>query len=260
MTPTPSPGSITGEPFSIDGPAPTGDVGVLVLHGFTSGPASVQPWADAMAAQGFTVRAPLLPGHGTRWQDLNRTTFADWLAAATDSLSELSGRCGTVVVGGLSMGGTLSLRLAELHPEQVGGLILVNPSVTSLRKEFAVLPVLKYLVPSLAGIASDIAAPGVAELAYPRTPLKAIDSLRRAWPVVRNDLGRVRCPLLLLHSRVDHVVEPVNARIVLDGIGSTDVTEVVLERSYHVATLDHDAGMIAQRSAEFVARVAGVPR
>ena len=60
-----------------------GDVGVLLFHGFTSDPASLRAWADHLVTEGYSVRLPLLPGHGTRWQDANHTTFADWLGAAT---------------------------------------------------------------------------------------------------------------------------------------------------------------------------------
>lgn len=239
--------------YSHDG----GDVGVLVCHGFTGSPDSMRGWAEHLAAAGYTVRLPRLPGHGTRWQDANRTTFADWLATVAAALSELSGRCRAVVVVGLSMGGTLTLRLAELHPEAISGIVLVNPSILTLRKDMQFLPVLKYLVPAMKGIASDIADPDAVELGYARTPLKAADSLRRAWPVVRADLRSITMPVLLLRSRVDHVVEPENSKVLLETIASTDVTEIVLERSYHVATLDYDKQIIFDSSVEFIRRITG---
>jgi carboxylesterase len=239
--------------FSHDG----GDVGVLVCHGFTGSPDSMRGWAEHLVQAGYTVRLPRLPGHGTRWQDANRTTFEDWLATVTASLTELTQRCRAVVVCGLSMGGTLTLRLAELHPDTIAGIVLVNPSILTLRKDMAFLPVLKHVIPSLKGIASDIADPAAVELGYSRTPLKAADSLRRAWPVVRAGLGSVTMPVLLLRSRVDHVVEPENSRVLLASISSTDVTEIVLERSYHVATLDYDKQVIFDSSVEFIRRVTG---
>jgi carboxylesterase len=249
MTPTSGTGAV--EPFRFDG----GDVGVLLCHGFTGSPASLRPWADRLAAEGFTVELPLLPGHGTTWQQLNTTTFDDWLRAVSDVLVKLAARCRTVVVCGLSMGGALALRLAELHPEQVTGIVLVNPSVMGLNPALRVLPVLKYLVPSIKGVADDIARPDTTELGYRRTPLKAVDALRKGWAVTRKDLALIRQPVLLLHSRVDHVVEPENSRLILDSISATDVTEVVLERSFHVATLDYDAELIFDESVAFIRRV-----
>ena len=239
------------EPFRFDG----GDVGVLLCHGFTGSPASLRPWADRLAAEGFTVELPLLPGHGTTWQQMNTTTFDDWLGAVTAALLQLTGRCRSVVIGGLSMGGALALRLAELHGERIAGIVLVNPSVMGLNPALRVVSVLKYLVPSIKGVADDIARPNTTELGYRRTPLKAVHALRKGWAVTRRDLVLVRQPVLLLHSRVDHVVEPENSQLILDSVSSTDVTEVVLERSYHVATLDYDAELIFDQSVDFVRRV-----
>ncbi len=251
----PGNGTASAQPFAHDGDGPRGQVGVLLCHGLTGTPQSLRPWADHLAAAGYTVRLPLLPGHGTRWQDANRTTFADWLATVSASLAELRSRCRAVVVCGLSMGGTLTLRLAQLHPDAISGIVLVNPSILSLRRNMKILPLIKYFIPSLKGIASDIADPDVAEDGYDRTPLKATDSLRRAWAVVRADLGSIRLPVLLMHSAVDHVVEPENSRVLLASLGSDDVTEVVLQRSYHVATLDYDAPEIFARSVDFIERV-----
>ena len=252
---TPASRSAALEPFRHDG----GDVGVLLCHGFTGSPASLLPWAQRLADEGFSVRLPLLPGHGTSWQQMNRTTFDDWLGEVRTALTDVAGHCRTVVVGGLSMGGTLTLRLAELHPESIAGIVLVNPSVMSLRKEMAALPVLKLLVPSFKGITDDIARPGATEFGYDRTPLKAVDALRKGWAVTRADLPQITMPVLLLRSRVDHVVEPENAALILDRIASTDVVEIVLERSYHVATLDFDDELIFDESVAFARRVTKEP-
>ena len=115
---------------------------------------------------------------------------------------------------------------------------------------------LKHLVPSVKGVTDDIAQPGRTELGYTRTPLKAVDALRKGWATTRRDLALVRAPMLLLHSRVDHVVEPENSRLILDSVSADDVTEIVLERSFHVATLDFDAESIFDESVAFIRRIA----
>lgn len=240
------------EPFAHDG---SPDIGVLLCHGFTGSPQSMAPWGDRLADAGLTVRCPLLPGHGTTWQDMNRTGWPDWYRAVDEAFTDLAGRVRSVFVFGLSMGGTLSLRLAEQHGSAVAGLVLVNPSVATERKDAPLLPLLSKILPSMPGISDDIKKPGASELAYRRLPLRAAASLSKLWAEVRRDLGRVDQPLLLLRSAVDHVVEPVNARIILDGVRSADVREVVLQDSYHVATLDNDAPLIFDASVEFAERV-----
>lgn len=239
------------EPFAHDG----GDVGVLLCHGFTGTPQSLRPWAERLAGEGLTVRLPLLPGHGTAWPDLNMTGWDDWYDAAQRSLDELTARCRAVVVGGLSMGGAIAARLAAERPNDVAGLVLVNPAFVSDDVRLRALPVIKHLVPSLPGIASDIARPGTTELAYDRTPLKALHSFVRSWDETVRALANVTAPLLVLHSRVDHVVPPRSSALLLSRVSSKDVTEIVLENSFHVATLDHDGDLIEKASLEFIDRV-----
>ena len=244
------------EPFHADG----GPVGVLLCHGFTGTPQSLRPWAEYLAAQGYTVSLPRLPGHGTHWRDANATSWTDWYAEVERAYTDLAARCETVFACGLSMGATLALRLAQQTGDALAGLVLVNPSVTTQRFDAKYLvPVLGRVVPAWKGIGSDIKKPGSVETAYPLVPLKALLSLRQLWALVLADLPRVRQPLLVFRSRVDHVVEPVNTRIVLGSVASQDTTERVLENSYHVATLDNDAPEIFATSAEWISARSGRP-
>ncbi|MGO1972587.1 MAG: alpha/beta hydrolase [Propionibacteriaceae bacterium] len=232
-----------------------GPVGVLLCHGFTGSPVSMRPWADHLADAGLRVALPRLPGHGTVWQDLNRTSWTDWYAAVERELEVLAADCEQVFVAGLSMGGALALRLAEHHPDTVRGLILVNPAVAVADPRLLALPLLKYMVPSLAGITNDIAKPGVDEGGYSRNPLRALHSQTHLWSDVRARLDQVRQPVLLCLSATDHVIDPSSARILRAELGSTDLTEMVLHRSHHVATLDHDAELIFDGSLAFIQRL-----
>lgn len=147
-------------PYSADG----GPVGVLLCHVLSGCPLPLRPWAGFLAAAGATVRLALLPGHGRHREDLGATRWADWYAVVERELLLLRERCETVVVMGLSMGGTLALRLAEEQPHAVDGLALVNPNVSSARA--SIHPV----------------------------PLRALQSVRRRWlsDAVAADLVLVR--------------------------------------------------------------------
>lgn len=238
-------------PFSYDGSR----TGVLVCHGFTGTPQSMRPLADRFAQEGLTVRLPRLPGHGTTWQDLNRTRWPDWYASVDAALAQLTSRCDRVVTVGLSMGGTLATMLAQEHPDQVDGLVLINPAFPFGDPRLLALPVLQHLVPSIAAISGDIKKPGATETAYDRTPLKALHSQIGMWKRVTRDLPAITQPVLLMHSPEDHVVGPEASDLFLARISSSDVTEVLLENSYHVATLDHDAPLIEDEAVKFVRRV-----
>lgn len=232
-------------------------IGVLLSHGFTGSPASIRPWGEHLGALGYGVAVPLLPGHGTTWQELNTLRWEDWYAELARTFDALRAEHDAVVVGGLSMGGALVLRLAADRPDDVAGVMVVNPAVATKRLDVKLLPVLKHLVPSFPAIANDIKKPGVDEHGYSRTPLKAIHSLIRAWPSLRADLPRITAPLVYFRSADDHVVDDASEPLVLDGISSTDVTRIALPESFHVATLDNDAPTIFEESAAFVARVTG---
>jgi carboxylesterase len=236
------------EAFAFDG----GDVGALMLHGFTGSPFSMRPWGEHLAAAGLRVLGPRLPGHGTRWQEMNLTRWQDWYGEIERGFDTLRRTCDQVFVMGLSMGGTLALRLAEEKGDDLAGVVTVNASLLTLRKDARLLPYVARLVPSLKAIGDDIKKPGVTEHAYDRTPLRAAVSLSHLWRLVAADLGKVTQPLLVFRSAEDHVVEPASGALLLSAVATDDVREVVLEDSYHVATLDNDAELIFRESLEFV--------
>ena len=251
------------EPLSIAArPELTGGrrIGVLLSHGFTGQPASMKPWARALADEGYGVIVPRLPGHGTRWQDLNRSTYDEWYGEASRAFDSLCLDHDIVVVAGLSMGGSLVLRLAEDHADKITGVILVNPAVATKRLDVKLLPVLKYLVPAFPGIASDIKKPGTNEYGYTRTPLKAAHSMMIGWRSVVANLGKVTAPVLYFRSRIDHVVDGLSEDVIARGVGSSDFDMVYLEESYHVATLDNDLPEIIRTSLDFLARVTSAAR
>ena len=240
------------EPFRHEG----GETAVLLCHGFTGSPQSMRPWAQHLADRGLTVSLPLLPGHGTRWEDLGVTGWQDWYAEVDRELRLLRDRSARVFVAGLSMGGALALRLAARHGDAVSGVMVVNPANRVHGVAAHALPVLRHLVPATKGIASDIAKPVIRELGYDRVPLHAAHSLRNFFRLVDRELPQVTQPLLLMRSPQDHVVPPADSARILSRVSSADVTEVLLEQSYHVATLDHDAELIFRESTAFIGRLA----
>ena len=241
------------EPWFHDG----NSTGVLLIHGFTGSPASMTPWAKAMAKHGWTIRVPRLPGHGSRWQDMNLTTWEDWYSEVERNFQILKASCDHVFVFGLSMGGSLTLRLAEQHGSEISGIVLVNAAVHSERPDRHLLPAISRVLKSFPGISNDIKKPGQDEVAYGKIPLKAAHSLSKLWKIVKDDIAQVDQPILLFRSEEDHVVEASNAEWILAHVSSTSTSEVILHDSYHVATLDNDAHIIESMSADFIHEITG---
>jgi carboxylesterase len=230
-------------------------VGVLLSHGFTGSPASMVPWGQHLAAHGFGVAVPRLPGHGTSWQEMNRTGWHDWYDELQRTFEKLKAEHDDVVVGGLSMGGGLVLKLAADRGREVSGVMLVNAAVASNNKQLLAVPVLKRFIPSMPGIGNDIKKPGQDEYGYDRVPLKALGSMMAGWKTVRADLAKVTQPIIHFRSAEDHVVDPSSSQIIASKVSSRDVQERILEDSYHVATLDNDAPAIFEESVAFILRV-----
>jgi len=250
------------EAWSAPGTGTRARTGVLLVHGFTGSPFSLRPLAELIAAHGFTVDLPRLPGHGTTWRDMLPTRYDDWRAHVESSVRALSTRTDRVVLVGLSMGGTLALDVASGTGARVAGVVTINAQILDRTGIVVKLgPYLEKILPvvpaAMAGLtANDIAKPDVGEQAYGWVPSAAGNSLLRALPRVREQLGRMPCPVLVMYSRNDHSVSPENSRALLRLIQCPELSELVLERSYHVATLDYDQGLIEERVVEFADKLA----
>ncbi|ALX50241.1 alpha/beta hydrolase [Lentibacillus amyloliquefaciens] len=230
---------------------PGNTTGILVIHGFTGTTQSMHYLGKQFAEEGFTVFGPRLTGHGTDPEDMEQRTYHDWIESAENGLEKLQATCEEVFVAGLSMGGTLTLYLAENHPE-IKGIMPINAAthMPDLIENYASLKDTETrFVP---GIGSDIKQEDTQELAYKQTPVKSMKEGIDLFEMVRRNLGDVKAPAIIFSSAVDHVVPPENSQEIYDSISSEDREFVVLENSYHVATLDNDKELIAKKCVKFV--------
>ncbi|PAD38662.1 alpha/beta fold hydrolase [Terribacillus sp. 7520-G] len=224
------------------------EIGILLSHGFTGSTQSMRPLGEAYAKAGYTVCGPRLYGHGTHYEDMEQTSHEDWIASVEEGYHWLKERCDTIFVTGLSMGGTLSLYMAENHPD-IRAIIPINaavsvPSMESVHE----LQDVRFLD----AIGSDIKKTGIKELAYEKTPVRSVKEILQLMEAVKRDLSKVTCPALIFVSDEDHVVPPVNAKLIHDAIGSERKAIYPLHDSYHVATLDHDQQIIIDKTLAFI--------
>ena len=238
---------------------PGNSVGVLLIHGFTGSAAEMRPMGQYLAAQGYTVVGPLLPGHGTTWQDMARRKWTEWADAVEQTYQALKRRCQKVFVSGGSMGGLLALYLAERHRE-IAGIIPMAPAlfVTDWRVGLAWL--VKYFVPfkpyDPTREGDDLTDPEARSRylwSYMGTPVAAAEQLVVLQRVVRRDLAKVAMPTLIFQGTRDRSVKPESAVHALSHITSPDKELVWWSRSGHCLWVDSEREQVWQKTHQFIA-------
>jgi carboxylesterase len=233
----------------------TGNVGALVVHGFTGDPSSMREIAEVFGAAGFHVELPRLSGHGTSVEEMAGTRWADWTRDAENALGELRKRCSKVVVVGLSMGGAITLWLASRHAD-LSGIVCINPTTKSSPAKLAgarlAVKAGKKFAPA---IGSDISDPAVKETSYDANPLEpAISLFADGLKPLSKTYGSIKVPLLLFTATNDHVVSPKESDFLASKYAGS-IERVVLERSFHVATQDVEKEIVNAKALEFAKRV-----
>ena len=238
--------------WGAEGHGPKKKIGILLIHGFTGSPVSMRPWAEYLNKLGYTVSVPLLPGHGTRPEDLNLVKWNEWPTKAEEELNKLLVQCEKVFIAGLSMGGGLTLNIATRYSKKIEGIILVNPMIH-----------VRFVPPQIAwaisrfqkmrdSVGDDIKKPGVTEHGYDSLPALGVYQLLKMLTYTRKRLHDVTAPLQLFHSVDDHTLPVTNTEIIMKLVGSKEKHRIELTNSYHVATLDYDADIIFENSRIFI--------
>jgi carboxylesterase len=228
------------------------EVGILLVHGFTGSPASMRPWAEYLNQRGYTVKVPLLPGHGTTPHDLNLVKWQEWPAKVESDLQELLRTCRKVFICGLSMGGGTTLNIATRYSKELAGIILVNPMIHVKFVPHQLAWAISRFQKMRDSVGDDIKRPGITEYGYDALPAVGVYELLKMLHYTRKRLHDVTAPMLLFHSVDDHTLPVTNTEIVMKGVGSRQKQRIELVNSYHVATLDYDQEVIFENSRLFI--------
>lgn len=240
-------------------------MGVALCHGFSGTPSSVQPWADGLAARGFDVEVPLLPGHGTDWRDLEGRRWREWTERFQQACADVAARTDVLFLAGLSMGGTIALHTAArlaahdgARPAPAAGIAVVNPGLGFHDPRVRFIGAYR-LVMRTTGPIEEAGAPDPVgdEGDYSRTPIAAVHELKRLYHATDRLLPRVTAPLLAFRSDDDPVVPSSSLARILARTSSREVEVVALHESPHVATRGPEAGLVVDRTADAFHRWAG---
>jgi carboxylesterase len=235
-----------GSPFYIQ----RGRVGCILIHGFTGSPWSLDELGMYLAEMGITVSAPLLPGHGTRPEDMIGVEWKEWVRISREEVLRLQKSCEEIFFLGLSMGGSIALILA-MQMVCSGVICLAAPVQIHdprLRWIFLAKPFIRYWKKKSRSHSVSLTE----EIAYDRYPIAAVEELTKLLDFLENRLCQVHCPVLIIHGRGDQRVRESNATAIYQGVGSTDKRIVWLNGSCHVITKGEDKNRVAQEIAGFI--------
>jgi carboxylesterase len=220
------------EPFFHEG----NDVGCLLLHGFTGTPQEMRRLGEYLNKCGFTVRGPLVAGHGTRVQELHGTSWRDWHESTYQSLRSLNGPCSRVFAIGLSLGGALALHLAAHVP--LSGVVTMATPLMVDPKLLWLARVVKYALRYCRKGPSNIlnAQALGARVAYDHLPIRGTEQVLRFFRHLHDDLPEVHTPALLIHSQQDKTVHPKMMSRIFERLGAEEKRMMWLENSGHIVT------------------------
>ncbi|MCE2647494.1 MAG: alpha/beta fold hydrolase [Streptomycetaceae bacterium] len=256
--------AITGAPagwindWAAAGHGENSRIGIILVHGFTGSPASMRPWGEYLNSKGYTVRVPLLPGHGTKVEDLNTVKWQEWPAKVIFEIEQIQQSCDKIILIGLSMGAstilnvTASMANEDINHKKIAGMILVNPMIHVRGVPAELAYFLSRFQRLRKSVGEDIKRPGITEWGYDALPTRGVHQLLRMLRITRRNLPAIKIPLQLFHSVSDHTLPVSNTEIVLKEIGSVEKNRIELMNSYHVATMDYDQELIFHNSLTFI--------
>jgi carboxylesterase len=221
-----------------------GSRGVLLLHGFGDTPQTLSLLARRLHKSGYSVLAPLLPGHGRTMNAFRNSTADKWIEAASEALAAMQRRNPETSVVGLSMGGALAVMLAASTSE-VPALILIAPYL-GMPLQLRIAAATHRLWGRFAGEFNSRNPRSIRDpierernLAYGAVTAGALSELWKVVRRARKALPGVRSPTLIIQSRDDPRISPSVAESALSRLGASEKRLVWTEGAGHIITVDY---------------------
>jgi carboxylesterase len=246
------------EPFEYECNSPTG---CLLLHGFTASPQLMRELADKLRTADLTCRAPLLPGHGTSADDLNRTSWEEMEEASERELIDFQKKCGRVVLVGESSGFLIALRLAIRHPDKVAGIVSVGGSLvfSAKRANHLVVGLVRWISPKVPKLRkADLADKRALadRVAYTEIPLHAYYHLLKYAEASHRLLPDLKTPLLILQGRKDHIIAAKSVEVLEQNTRARLKKTIWYPNSQHILLADIDKQKVFTDITAFAQEIA----
>lgn len=233
---------LDGDAFKLKG----GNTGILMIHGFTATTAEVRQISTFLSHFGYTIHAPLLPGHGTTPRELNSIRYQDWITEIDQAYNSIKNQCQAIFVAGESMGAILSLHLAEIYPE-LRGVICYSPAL--IVKNLWLSMILRYFIDV---IPKNSASDDLPWKGYTVNPVNASSELFKLQQVTKSKLARIHQPTCVFIGGKDERIAPDAGKFLLSKISSPIKELHYFDRSPHCMILGADMAAIGLKTHTFI--------
>lgn len=231
--------------------------GILLIHGFTGSPSVLHFLGEYLNKKGgYTVKVPLLKGHGTSIEEMEKASFEDWIDDVKKAYKELEKECSEVCVVGYSMGGLLAIILAA--GVNLNKLVLIAPALITLDKKAIFAPIIKYFIKYKAKISVQDLFPKEAfkydlkyNIGYDKYPMKSVCDLLKIEKLAKRSLSKIKCPTLIIQSPKDDLVDPKSGYMIYDKIESKQKELFWLKDSIHICTIGPEKNTINEKIMGF---------
>jgi len=231
---------------------PGSKTGILLIHGFTGSPSEMRYLGEYLKDKGFTVNGVLLKGHGTTIQDMNKTSYKDWIKSAEQGYLKLIDECDEIFVVGFSMGGALALHLAQKY--DIKGIISLSTPIRILNRQYYIAMLVKYFKFIIGKQQKIVKQKDPFIISYDKTPIKCMVSLMQLINLVKADLHKIEKPILIMQSYGDGTVHPSSANFIYNRIASIDKSIIFLHNSGHVITCDIEKEQVFDEVHSFISK------
>lgn len=243
------------EPFFFPG----GDVACLLVHGFTSSPSEMRFLGQALANHGFSVLGVRLFAHATRFQDMPRARWQDWIADIESGWHLLQGNNRPLIIIGFSLGGALSLYFSAHFPVKAV-IAIAAPHHTPSDPRVPFLKVLSLFRPYLYTPGKPVwfdETERQKHIRYPNDSTRALAEVRDFLKELQMVLPKVTAPALLIYAKQDPTITVKERHMeqIYSSIGSSIKETLVLENSGHIIPLDAEREKAFHTCIQFIDRV-----
>lgn len=239
---------LDGSSFSLLG---NNGICVILIHGFTATTVEVRPIAEYLNRNGCSVSAPLLPGHGTSPEDLNRQTWRNWVDTVIENYNQCKGKHEKIFIGGESMGGVITCYLAAMYPE-IKGIMLYAPAIKVDKLSYSkYIRFFRKVIPK-----NNIKGENGKEVfpwqGYQVNPTRAAYQLYLLQKKTRNIIKKIKQPAIIFQGKLDKTISPEGPKLIYNNIHSSNKEFFLLENSEHCVLLDKDFKFLARKTYDFI--------